>query len=381
MIDLTPLEVRKKKGDFRRIMRGYDPTLVDDFLDLVADRLDELVRENIGLSERVASQEQQVAEFRDRERALTEALVTAQEMREEMRQQTSREAELVRRTAEQQAAELRSRTEQETSELRSRTEQETTQLRSRTEAEMTQLRSRTEAEVAQLRTTALQEAAQLRGAAQAGPGAGRARVPRAAGAPGAVPAGVPLLPGAGDGGIERRGAGAGPGPRRQRPVRRRRAAAAGSGGWQPVTRAETGAGGGGRCGAGDRCGGGQVDPGPETALAVPFDAEEVRGIGPTVPASRSMCWTSPRSASRASTTAGAEEALFGVEAGDEGISPRGRSRLREPPEAATPAALEEVRPAGRAGGFEPEPLEPFAPEPFEPLDGLICRGRRTANWR
>ena len=40
MIDLTPLEVRKKKGDFRRGLRGYDPPQVDDFLDIVADRLE-----------------------------------------------------------------------------------------------------------------------------------------------------------------------------------------------------------------------------------------------------------------------------------------------------------------------------------------------------
>ena len=36
MIDLTPLEVRKKKGDFRRSMRGYEQQAVDDFIDLVA---------------------------------------------------------------------------------------------------------------------------------------------------------------------------------------------------------------------------------------------------------------------------------------------------------------------------------------------------------
>ena len=46
MIDLTPLDVRKKKGDFRRGLRGYEPQQVDDFLDVVADRLDALVREH-----------------------------------------------------------------------------------------------------------------------------------------------------------------------------------------------------------------------------------------------------------------------------------------------------------------------------------------------
>ncbi len=46
MIDLTPLDVQKKKGDFRRSVRGYDPSAVDEFLDLVVERMTELVREN-----------------------------------------------------------------------------------------------------------------------------------------------------------------------------------------------------------------------------------------------------------------------------------------------------------------------------------------------
>ena len=92
MIDLTPLEVRKKKGDFRRGMRGYDPQSVDDFLDLIADRLEQLVRENGSLSDRVRRSEEQVSDYRERERALTEALVTAQEVREEVRRQAEKDA-------------------------------------------------------------------------------------------------------------------------------------------------------------------------------------------------------------------------------------------------------------------------------------------------
>jgi cell division initiation protein len=107
MIDLTPLEVRKKKGDFRRVMRGYEAGPVDDFLDLAADRMDELVRENAQLNDRVRRLEEQVRDYRDRERALTEALVTAQEMREEMREQSSREAEIARREAEAEAERIR----------------------------------------------------------------------------------------------------------------------------------------------------------------------------------------------------------------------------------------------------------------------------------
>jgi DivIVA domain-containing protein len=107
MIDLTPLEVRKKKGDFRKAMRGYDPALVDDFLDLVADRMEELVRENMTFSDRVTRLEVLVADYREREKALTEALVSAQEMREETRRQATRDADLLRREAEAEAADIR----------------------------------------------------------------------------------------------------------------------------------------------------------------------------------------------------------------------------------------------------------------------------------
>jgi cell division initiation protein len=166
MIDLTPLEVRKKKSDFRRVMRGYDPGLVDDFLDLVADRLDELVRENTALNERTSRQEQQVSDFRDREQALTDALVTAQEMREEIRRQTTLEAELARKSAEQEAAQLRASSMQEAALLRSTAEQEVAGLRATAAEEVAQLRARVQAEVTQLRATAQQEAQELRSTAR-----------------------------------------------------------------------------------------------------------------------------------------------------------------------------------------------------------------------
>ena len=107
MIDLTPLEVRQKKADFPRGLRGYDPGHVDDFLDLVADRLEQLVKENRRLEEEIGTLRSRAGEYRDREKALTEALVSAQQMRETVREQTSKEAELMRREAEQEAQQVR----------------------------------------------------------------------------------------------------------------------------------------------------------------------------------------------------------------------------------------------------------------------------------
>lgn len=95
MIDLTPLDVRKKRGDFRKGMRGYDTQEVDNFLEMVAERLEDLVRENLQLKERTQSLEQQVKSQTDREEAVREALVTAQSLRTDIRDQAQREADKV----------------------------------------------------------------------------------------------------------------------------------------------------------------------------------------------------------------------------------------------------------------------------------------------
>lgn len=99
MIDLTPLDVRKKRGDFRKVVRGYDPAAVDDFLETVAGRMEELVREQNATASRVDSMTDAIAAYRDRERAMNEALVSAQQLREDVREQAAREADLVLREA------------------------------------------------------------------------------------------------------------------------------------------------------------------------------------------------------------------------------------------------------------------------------------------
>lgn len=99
MIDLTPLDVRKKRGDFRRILRGYDPEEVDTFMDLVAERFEELVRENLSLGEKTEQMGRQLAALEGRERAVQEALVTAQKLRTEVGDQSRRDAEVLQEQA------------------------------------------------------------------------------------------------------------------------------------------------------------------------------------------------------------------------------------------------------------------------------------------
>jgi cell division initiation protein len=111
MIDLTPLDVRKKASDFKKIMRGYDPKEVEDFLQLVAGRLEDLVKENLTLRERSERLMQQVSAHEARERAVQEALVMAQKLREDLRVQAEGEAELARQRAEAEAQRIADRTE------------------------------------------------------------------------------------------------------------------------------------------------------------------------------------------------------------------------------------------------------------------------------
>jgi DivIVA domain-containing protein len=113
MIDLTPLDVRNKRGDFKKLMRGYDPQEVDVFLEIVADRLEMLTRENMALRERTGALQAQVNSSTDREQAVQAALVTAQELRADIRAQAQREAESILREAETEARRMGAEAEAE----------------------------------------------------------------------------------------------------------------------------------------------------------------------------------------------------------------------------------------------------------------------------
>jgi len=99
MIDLTPLDVRKKRGDFRQKLRGYDPEEVDTFLELVEGRMEALVKENRSLSEKVTVLQSRVDSLEGREEAVQDALVSAQALRKEVQDQAKKDA----RTLEDQA--------------------------------------------------------------------------------------------------------------------------------------------------------------------------------------------------------------------------------------------------------------------------------------
>jgi DivIVA domain-containing protein len=99
---LTPLDIRTLQ--FRRTMRGYDPTAVEEFRGHVASEVEDLLREKAVSDEQVRSFRDQLKSFREREKALSEALVVAEQLRQEAEEHANRQAEMIIREARTEAA-------------------------------------------------------------------------------------------------------------------------------------------------------------------------------------------------------------------------------------------------------------------------------------
>ena len=94
---LTPLDVRR--FEFASALRGYDKSKVDQFRDQVADELERVTRANQELDAKAKGLTDQLKQFKDRDKALNDALVSAQQLRAEIREQADREAQLILREA------------------------------------------------------------------------------------------------------------------------------------------------------------------------------------------------------------------------------------------------------------------------------------------
>ncbi|HEY3170358.1 MAG TPA: DivIVA domain-containing protein [Thermoanaerobaculia bacterium] len=101
---LTPLEIQKHR--FSRKWKGLDPTEVGVFLDMAAEEMEALARENAGLLGRIRGLEDENAEHRERERILKDTLLSAQRASEDIRGAAQTKAELLVREAEDSAERL-----------------------------------------------------------------------------------------------------------------------------------------------------------------------------------------------------------------------------------------------------------------------------------
>ena len=94
---LTALDVRRY--EFGKSMRGFDPERVNQFREQVAEELERLSRVNQDLEAKAKTFAEQLRAFRERDKAINEALVSAQQLRTEIREQAEKEAQLILREA------------------------------------------------------------------------------------------------------------------------------------------------------------------------------------------------------------------------------------------------------------------------------------------
>lgn len=98
---ITPLDLRKQ--EFKKAMRGYDVHEVDAFLEMVAKEMEELLRENSILTERLRELDLKIDDYRNMEKTLQGTLTSAQRTADDLKKNAGKEAELIVRNAKMKA--------------------------------------------------------------------------------------------------------------------------------------------------------------------------------------------------------------------------------------------------------------------------------------
>ncbi|MEP7346758.1 MAG: DivIVA domain-containing protein [Gemmatimonadaceae bacterium] len=125
---LTPLDIRR--FDFGTALRGYDKKRVDQFRDEVGREVERLVKQSQELDSKARGFHEQLRAFRERDKAINEALVSAQQLRAEIREQADREAQLILREARAEADKMLEGARAETRRVQTDLEQIVRQRRS-----------------------------------------------------------------------------------------------------------------------------------------------------------------------------------------------------------------------------------------------------------
>ena len=90
---LTPMDINNK--EFKRVIRGYNPDEVDEFLDDIVENYEELYKENSKLKDSVTRLKDKVEHYEKLETTIQNTLLLAQNAAEQARETSQREADLI----------------------------------------------------------------------------------------------------------------------------------------------------------------------------------------------------------------------------------------------------------------------------------------------
>lgn len=94
---LTPMDINNK--EFKKIIRGYNPEEVDEFLDKIVEDYEALYKENANLKEKVAAMNERLEHYSKIEATIQNTLVLAQNAAEQAKSSAQKEAEIIIKNA------------------------------------------------------------------------------------------------------------------------------------------------------------------------------------------------------------------------------------------------------------------------------------------
>src|SRR6478609_9565406 len=101
---ITPLDIQQTV--FRTGFRGYDKEEVNRFLEEIAETVEELNRENAVQREKIVFLEQQLTELKRTEATLSNTLVSAQSLAEDVKRSAQLNSEFIIKEAELHSVEM-----------------------------------------------------------------------------------------------------------------------------------------------------------------------------------------------------------------------------------------------------------------------------------
>jgi cell division initiation protein len=110
-MNITPLDIQQKR--FHVGFRGYERVEVDNFLDLVREEMEALLREVTELREFRQSYDQRMAELVSREETVKNTLIMTQKVSDDTKENARKEADLIIRDAEVRSQQIIGNTQQE----------------------------------------------------------------------------------------------------------------------------------------------------------------------------------------------------------------------------------------------------------------------------
>ncbi|MCX8069453.1 MAG: DivIVA domain-containing protein [Thermodesulfovibrionales bacterium] len=95
---VSPLDIQQKQ--FSTKFRGFDVEEVYSFLEIIREELEELIKENSSLKDKLKMTEDQLNEYKKMDATMRETLITMQRMVEEYETNAKRQAEIIIKDAE-----------------------------------------------------------------------------------------------------------------------------------------------------------------------------------------------------------------------------------------------------------------------------------------